>query len=73
MGLEFSPCKVKYLLAKNKRRQRQLAKYLKCDETTLSKELNEGTRMTANKLQQIAEFFKVPITDLMEETAPKKK
>ena len=73
MSLEFASYKVKGLLAKNKRRQRELAKYLKCDEATLSKELNEGIRMTANKLIKIAEFFKVPMTDLLEETAPKKK
>lgn len=64
----FAPYKIKALLAKQGKRQKDLAGFVGISGNNLSRQLCGKVRIQADTLAKIADFFQVRIDELYEET-----
>ena len=65
--MEVNLNKIKGLMREHGETQAELAKYLGCSTTAVVNYLNGKTEMKAVDVFKIADKYKVPITDLVEE------
>lgn len=61
-------CSVNKLLRLNNKTERELAEYIGIGQKELSDMLNGGKMVNSEALQQIADYFHVPVKSLMEES-----